>query len=403
MSARKRILFVDDEARILAGLRRMLRSMRAEWDMAFANSGVEALAMMAETPFDIVMTDMRMPGMNGVQLLRRVMRQYPRAIRIVLSGQTDREAILSAVGPIHQYLSKPCDLETLKTTLKRACALDALLPNVELKQLIAQMETLPSLPVLYDEVMAGLQSFEATAGTIGELISRDMGMSVKVLQLVNSAFFGLRPHIPDPAQAVIVLGLDTIKILGLSAQAFTQFDQTQLEALSLGSLWAHSLAVGTFARRIAEVEGAERHVVDYAFIAGLLHDVGKLALAVLVPELYGLARTRAREEGIGLLRAEFDLLGTTHAEVGAYLLGLWGLPEPVVEALAFAHRPAWHPSEAFTPITAVHVANILEHTLYPGEDYQADVAVDEAYLARLGLMNRLPVWRAVCEEAWQCH
>ena len=146
MTPEKRILFVDDEPNVLSGLRRMLRSMRREWFMAFAHSGLEALAMLDDTPFDIVVTDMRMPGMDGAALLKQVMHRHPKTVRIVLSGQADREEILRAVGPIHQYLSKPCDAETIKATLTRACALDGLLPDDHLKELISKMETLPSLP-----------------------------------------------------------------------------------------------------------------------------------------------------------------------------------------------------------------------------------------------------------------
>jgi len=116
MPDKKRVLFVDDEPRILDGRRRMLRSMRHEWKMSFAETGQEALAILANQPFDVVVVDMRMPGMDGVQLLSEVRKRH-QIIRIVLSGTADREAILRAVGLAHQYLSKPCDAETLKSVL----------------------------------------------------------------------------------------------------------------------------------------------------------------------------------------------------------------------------------------------------------------------------------------------
>ena len=110
----KRILFVDDEPMILQGIQHSLRGMRAEWEVALANSGAEALETMAQAPFDVVITDMRMPGMDGAQLLDLVKVKFPRTVRIILSGQSDRETILRSVGPSHQYLSKPCDLDELK-------------------------------------------------------------------------------------------------------------------------------------------------------------------------------------------------------------------------------------------------------------------------------------------------
>lgn len=397
MPATKRLLFVDDEPNILAGLKRMLRPMRHEWDMIFAENGQSALAQMASAPADVVVTDMRMPGIDGAELLRRIMEKYPRTIRIVLSGQADREAILNAVGPIHQYLSKPCDADTLKSTLLRACRLDELLPNAELKQIISQMETLPSLPSLYDEVLGELQSPDASATALGQLISKDMGMSAKVLQLVNSAFFGLRSHIPSPAQAVILLGLDTVKILGLSARVFSQFDPQDLEALPpLKMLWEHSVGVSEFARRIAQAENADQKTVDYAFIAGLLHDVGKLVLAAHFPQRYGRVLDLVLKDGLNLLEAERRELGATHTEVGAYLMGLWGLPAPVVDALYFHHQPQNYPVKSFSPVTALYAANILEYQCHTRDKIGAVTEMDKAYLAGLNLDHRLAAWHETC-------
>lgn len=399
MPAIKHLLFVDDEPNILAGLKRMLRPMRHEWDMVFCESGHDALAQMAVTPADVVVTDMRMPGMDGAELLRRVMEKYPETVRIVLSGQADRESILNAVGPIHQYLSKPCDADTLKSTLLRACHLDDLLPNGNLKRIISQMETLPSLPSLYDEVLDELQSPDASTTALGQIISKDMGMSAKVLQLVNSAFFGLRSHIPSPTQAVILLGLDTVKILGLSARVFSQFDPVGLESLPpLKMLWEHSVGVSEFARKIAQAENADQKTIDYASIAGLLHDVGKLVLAAHFPQQYGQVIDRVMKNGLDLLEAERHELGATHTEVGAYLIGLWGLPAPIVDALYFHHRPQDYPLKSFSPVIALYTANILEYQCSAREKIGAVTEMDVAYLAELKLDHRLAVWQEACTQ-----
>ena len=111
----KRILFVDDESMVLSGLQRSLRLMRSEWEMVFAPGGNEALAAMDLQPFDIIVTDMRMPGMDGAQLLEEVQRRSPQTLRMVLSGQSDRETILRSVNPAHQFISKPCEGEELKS------------------------------------------------------------------------------------------------------------------------------------------------------------------------------------------------------------------------------------------------------------------------------------------------
>lgn len=403
MESRKRILFVDDEPKILDGLRRMLHSMRREWDMAFVESGAAALDLMGRESYDAVVSDMRMPGMDGGQLLQRVMQQYPQTIRIVLSGQADREAILGAVGPIHQYLSKPCDADTLKASLTRACALGNLLPDENLKQYISQLETLPSLPSLYDEVVSELQSPTASEKMLGQIISKDIGMSAKVLQLVSSAFFGIRSHIPHPAQAVILLGLDTVKILGLSAQVFSRFTPVQAKDLPFpATFWDHSVNVAHMAQQILKAEGAEQKLIDYAFIAGLLHDVGKLVLATYSPQQYEQVLILALQAGLEVEAAESKIFSQiTHPQAGAYLLGLWGLPQLITDTILFHHQPAQYPHPRHDVLMAVYVANALENSLFSTQTPAQLPKLDLDYLAKLGLVERLPIWQEVCQKAVQ--
>ncbi len=197
MSEKKRVLFVDDEPKILEGLRRMLRPLRNEWEMSFVNSGQEALDILAQQPFDVIVTDMRMPAMNGAELLHEVRKRYPHMVRFVLSGQASQETMLRSIGPMHQYLSKPCDSGILKSTLTRSCQLRSILSNEKLHNLVSRIDWLPSLPSLYIEMVEELQKPEASTKILGKLISKDIAMSAKILQLVNSAFFGVRQHISN--------------------------------------------------------------------------------------------------------------------------------------------------------------------------------------------------------------
>ena len=229
------------------------------------------------------------------------------------------------------------------------------------------------------------------------MISSDMGMAAKVLQLVNSAFFGLSRQVSSLSQAVNLLGLETIKALVLSAHVFSQFESARLPTHLASHLWNHSLTTGAYARAIARLEDSNQHISDHAFMAGMLHDVGKLVLAINLFDRYSEALGLSQREGVPLVAAELKTLGVTHAEVGAYLLGLWGLPDPIVEAVAFHHYPAECPAECFIPLTAVHVADILEHDLHPdGTDFVS--MVDAGYLNRLGLSKRLDAWRVACEN-----
>ncbi len=389
----KRILFVDDERNVLDGLRRMLRSMRQEWEMAFATSGAEALGLMSQTPFDVVVSDMRMPGMDGAQLLTEVMRRHPQTVRIVLSGHSDKEMILRSVGPTHQYLAKPCDPEMLKETVARSCALRELLNSPSLKDLVSQMNSLPSLPDLYMKVVQELSLPNASIQRIGDIISQDVGMTAKILQLVNSAFFGLRRHISTPAMAVNLLGLDTVKSLVLTIQVFSQFEQPKVREFDLPVLWNHSVATGTIARAIAAATSRDVKMADHTLMAGLLHDAGKLVLAAKVPDQYQNSIVHARAKAVPMWVAEREVLGTTHAEVGAYLMGLWGLPDLIVEGIAYHHTPAHHMATTFSPLTAVHVANALEHEAHPSADQAHPFEIRLDYLSGLGLADRLDRWR----------
>lgn len=396
----KRILFVDDEPNVLAGIRRMLHPMREEWEMAFASGGEEALAVLANEPFDVVVSDMRMPGMDGAQLLSEVKQRYPQVVRIVLSGHSEDDMVLRSVGPAHQYLAKPCDPRQLKEIVGRACALRDLLSEDSLRNLVSQMSTIPSLPETYTEIVEELQSPEASIKKVGKIISEDVGMTAKVLQLVNSAFFGLRRHVSDPAQAASFLGVDTLKALVLSIQVFSHFDALEIEGLCLDTLWNHSAMTGAMAKCTAVAEDGPEQLRDHALLAGLLHDAGKLVIAANLPERYSNVLTSVESEGLEFSEAERRIFTNTHAEVGAYLLGLWGLPDPIVEAVAFHHNPSRCMGDGFTPLTAVHVADALYHESRHPRDGKVSV-LDTEYLEQLGLADRLPAWRGLIADIAQ--
>ena len=401
MCAMKRILFVDDEPNVLDGLRRMLRPMRKEWEMAFAPGGEEALDALAEKHFDVVVSDMRMPGMDGAQLLTEVKQRHPEIVRIVLSGHSEKETVLRSVGPAHQYLAKPCDPEQLRKIITQACALRDLLSEDSLRMLVSQMSTIPSLPKIYSEIIEELQLPEASIKRVGEIVSKDVGMTAKVLQLVNSAFFGLRHHVSSPSQAASFLGVDTLKALALSVHIFSQLDDDKIEGFCLDGLWNHSVVTGTLARRIADAEGCAKQLCDHALMAGLLHDVGKLVIAANLPERYRAVFASVKGEGLELWEAERRILRNTHAEVGAYLLGLWGLPDPIVEAIAFHHNPSAHLGGEFTALTAVHAANALEHETEDAAEQQCEGRLDADYLTQINRANRLPAWRELSAAIMQ--
>jgi HD-like signal output (HDOD) protein len=396
-SPRKRILFVDDEPNVLDGLRRMLFSARKRWDMVFVTGADEAMKALALEPFDILVTDMRMPGTDGAELLDQVVKYYPEMVRLVLSGQGDAVTAARSAKTAHQYLTKPCSADTLKTTLERIFALRHMLAGKSLKRLVSGMTTLPSLPVIYQRLLETLDSPEASTGEIGNLVVHDIAMAAKVMQLVNSAFFGIPRRITDLSDAIQYLGVETIKALALTVGVFSQFQGPQAASLSLEALQQHSLDTARVARVIAKHESLPRQAMEDAFLAGLVHDIGKLILITKDAEMYDRAMAVAQAEKLPPDPVEREVFGADHAEVGSYLLWLWALPQGVTEAVGFHHQPALCPAAGLSAVALVHIADALAHEGGPLDDSASQL--DQAYLTSMGLIDRVPEWRVLAHEA----
>jgi HD-like signal output (HDOD) protein len=397
MSTRKKILFVDDEPNILAGLKRMLRSMRSEMEFFFAENSSQALHILGGHAIDIVVADMRMAGMDGASLLAVVQEQYPQAVRIMLTGHADDEAVLRTVGVAHRFLTKPIDPATLKETLQRSGVLQDMLNNSGLKSLVAGLGTLPSLPETYARLEQQLRQPDCALADIARIIEQDPAMSAKILQLVNSAFFGLYTHVESPTRAVNLLGLDTIKALVLGLGIFSELPVKSGRLFSVAELWRHSMTCAAFAKAIAGRESGENTFIEQAFIGGLLHDVGKLLLFAKKRPEYEQAIDRALEDGRPIQEMERDLFGACHGHVGAYLLGLWGLPGPVVEALLFHHRITDYPEPGLSPALIVHVADSMYHKLQPDHNTRkAPMAM--TVLQQANLADRLESWTELCAD-----
>ena len=397
-SPKRRILFVDDEPLVLKGLQRTLRSMRKEWDLDFAGSGLDALNILSSESYDAVVTDMRMPGMDGTQLLDEVRQRYPHMIRFVLSGEMDQKVILKTVRSAHQHLMKPCDADVLKDALLRAFALRKILDDHHLKQLVGSIDTLPSMPALYLQITEELNSSISSFKKVGEIIARDVGMTAKILQMVNSAFFGLYRHISTPQEAVGFLGMETVKSLVLSAKIFSQFDQHKIYSFSLEELWSHSMGASMFAKTITQAENKQKESMDDAFMAGILHDLGKLVLAQNLPKQYKTVMDEARQTKRSLWEVEYDNFGVTHAEIAAYLMGLWGMKDTVVEAIAFHHCPKKSPGWNGL-LAAVHTGNAFDHEIHLSHSEETISTIDAAYLENIDMIDRLPVWQSACRNS----
>ena len=389
-----RLLFVDDESLVLQGLKRTLHSMRQHWDMTFVDSAEQALQALARESYDAIITDMKMPRKDGAQLLEEVKERYPAIVRIVLSGQANQEAVLRSIGPAHQYLSKPCDPEELKLRLAQAFVMRDLLSNTTVRAVVSGLKSVPSLPGMYHEIMAELRSEDSSLERIARIISRDAGMTAKVLQLANSAFMGVRYEVSNPTQAVTLIGIEMVRALVLSVHVFSQFEGQPGAAPHLTALWEHSIAVGSLAQRIAAGEKCRKGLVDESFTAGLLHDIGKLVLLAQMPKEYSAILDAMKDGEATLAAAEREKFGCTHADLGAYLMSIWGLPHPLIHAVAYHDRPSESVEKRFSSLTAVHGADAVVSSTN-GSLILLDVQLDENYLQELGLSGREPVWRGL--------
>jgi len=392
----KRILFVDDEPMILAGLQNLLRRQRKQWEMTFVESGEKALEKLVDGLFDVIVSDMRMPGMDGATLLKEVQRRHPNVVRIVLSGHAELETALRSVSVADQFLAKPCDATSLQNVVDRACNLQLLLSDDTIRSAIGTIRQLPSAPQIYLAVTQALENPDTSMKDLAKLIERDMAISAKVLQLVNSAFFGLPQRVASVQQATSYLGANMIRRVLLSVETFSMFEKETVKGpFSLDVLQAHSNQVAAVASTLLSdpVRSGD------AFMAGMLHDLGKLILAIYVPDHFQRAVALATERKLPLYIAEQELFGVTHAEVGAYLLGIWGLPYAIVEAVAHHHVPARVEHAAFDVLDAVYVAQALVSAISQGvRASSAPPHLDSAYVQAFGLESKLPEWRETASE-----
>jgi HD-like signal output (HDOD) protein len=391
-----RILFVDDEPMMLQLMARLLEPMGADWEVALANSGAEALGILAAKPCDVVVSDMRMPGMSGAELFREVQTRQPQTIRIIQSGYADHTQVMQAISVAHQFLTKPFVLQHLLDTLDRIQELNQWLKNDQLRRLVGCMSTLPSMPTAYFRVLEALRSPHASVDDIAGIMAPDPALTAKVLQLVNSAFFGFAHTVASTGEAVRLLGVERIRSLALSAHVFSAFEPAKHPAIPVQDIWAHCFQTGLLAQQVAQHETRGPALLEECFTAGTLHDIGRLILAVNVPDPYRQVLARVRSGDTTLIQAEREAFGASHADVGAFLLGVWGLPTPLVEAVALHHEPNRTRQRAFSPVTAVHVADALAQ--YKGSTGDEHGEMDAKYLQELGLPASIAGWQQVlCE------
>jgi|SRR5579871_245025 len=395
-SPAKRILFADADQKVLDSLKKRLDTLNTDWAMAFTTSGKEAFDKLNAAPFDVLVTRAELAGVGGSDLLTEVMQRFPDIVRIVLTDTVEQDVVRSATA--HQYLLQSCNAASLKSTLDRALQIRGMLALPGLRELVSRIISLPSLPAVHTQLIASLDNPELSSRELGDIIAQDVAMTAKILQIANSAFFGLYRYVASPAEAAVYLGVDTIRALALSTGAFTALQTTGLAQSLITQLQHHSTMTGLVASAIAKAENLPKKNCDSAMVAGLLHDVGKLVLAANCPQEYEVVLSTVKKDGVACYEVERQMFGATHADIGAYLLYLWALPDLVCKAVGFHHSPAEHSTTTFTAAAAIHAADALEHELTGISDFSGGVTVDMNYCTLLGLAGRVPEWRRLCKK-----
>jgi HD-like signal output (HDOD) protein/ActR/RegA family two-component response regulator len=353
----KRVLFVDDEPQLLDGLRMRLRGLRHKWQMEFVTSGRLAIdTMEQQPPFDVIVCDQRMPEMDGATLLQTVLERWPHTIRIVLSGYAELEQTVRLVPVAHQYISKPCDTKHLENVIDRCISLHVLLQRPSLRAVVGRLGPLPPAPATYAQLQVAMASANTTIADIARLVSRDIVITAKLLQMVNSGFFRLPRRITTVEQAVGYLGLSTVRNLVVSAEVFSKWPSSEgARAVSLSMLQEHASRVAAVARVLV----SDMPIANDTLLAALLHDIGYWVLTHQCARELAEAQALATLEGIPMDEAEQHVLGASQAEIGAYLLGIWGFPTAIVEAVAHHHAPGQVAQTGFDTLAALCIAHAL--------------------------------------------
>jgi HD-like signal output (HDOD) protein len=346
-------------------------------------SGDEAIAALEQQHFDLVVSDVRMPGMDGGQLLTVVKQRWPTSMRIIVSGYSDPVQAVRLTSLAHQYVAKPCDGRELENIIERCFHLQELLGQEALRKVVGRIGKLPAMPKTYGLLQSALAQPTVTAAEIGDIVNADAAIASKVLQITNSAFFRLRKPMVRIKDAVTYLGFATVRNLVLSAEIFSQWQAPKgLGDVDPDRLQTHAQSAAAACKALA----GGRASPDDAWLAGLLHDIGYWILIQECPKELARAIELARSDGLPLLECERRITGATHAEIGAYLLGLWGLPYAIVEAVALHHTPKAIAPHSYDLVSALAISHSLIDSANsfaifppsPGAD-----SVDASYLAGL--------------------
>lgn len=352
---KKNILFVDDDDKVISGLKLSLRKYRKEWNFVSALSGDEGLTKLDEMQFDCIVSDMKMPGMSGAEFLGKAKQISPNSKRFILSGEADNEQILNALPVTHQFLSKPCSADFIIDTLKRSFELDTLIEDSDIKSILNDIDILPVRPEIFAKLNNKMNEEDSSLADMADIISEDLGISSKILKVVNSAFFALAREMTNTHDAVSYLGMTTTKNLVLMYESSSAFDLKAIKKFSIEAEYEQSLKVANLVKKLFD----NKSLAEDAFSAGMLHRIGRLILAQYFPDKFQIIHDHQDCSTKINDAIEIEVVGITHGQIGAYLLGVWGLPMNIVQGLARQAMPWLYEHDSFELMDALYIARHL--------------------------------------------
>ncbi|WP_218934216.1 HDOD domain-containing protein [Rosistilla ulvae] len=390
-------MFVDDEPQILRAISRMLDCADVDWDFRTAPSGREAIDALQGACVDILVTDMRMPGMDGAELLDHVRRHHPETSRVILSGQADRDTMYRAVLPMHQFLSKPCDAQTLRDVLARTDSIRSTYGSRQAHRMVGEISSLPSTPGMLERIVAEVNSKHGSIQKVGGLLACDPGLTAKTLQLANSAMFGNNGSEFSATQAARAIGIEAMQALVSMLEYLTPIEIPQIAGFCFEQYVDHAQRVARIGCQIARLEGLNLQCQRESYTAGLLHDIGRLVSVSHVDSQPALVGAGSNSGGRHFWQPKPQISEVADDNLGGYLLGLWGLPHEIVQAVAHHRRPAECRTDHPTTAAVVCAADCIAHESFdPWSDAETEQC--EALLAKLGLPGRLNAWRSAVTD-----
>ena len=394
------VLLVDDEKSVLESVSRALHTHQENIELVMTNLSKEAITLLASKQFDIMISDITMPDMDGYDLMRHVQQNHPEVIRVLFTGKPNLERTPQSLRCWHQFIAKPLKAKDIAQRILEMGRTRKFLNTPESLKIVASLEKVPNAPGTYLSLISKLNDPDTSLKEIAEIISNDVGVTAKLLQLVNSAYFGFSRKIKNLEEAVSYLGIETIKMLVLSIDFFSQYDSENLMWFSIDEINEHSLQVAFVAQQICHKISSVPDDAEIALTGGLLHDIGKIVLATNLPEKYAQVFQEHQSTGKPFWEIERRVIGVNHSRIGGYLLGIWGLPNEIVDVAGFHHEPLESDTPQSKSLAAVHLANGLVNCFNQNEENLFDY-LNEEYLESVGLNEQLEHLKEFAMECWQ--